>query len=70
MANIVVENITAFVRTFVEVAARDPLSAILVVTSVLIMTAAFGVFGYLTLGAIVSTIVPDSIGRTPPQQDR
>ena len=47
------------------VATAGPLSAILVVVGALIFAVSMGVFGVLSLGAVLDFVTPDSIGQAP-----
>lgn len=47
----------------------DPLSAILVVVGQLLIAVSILVFGYLTLRAALDLVIPESIGRAPPQDE-
>lgn len=71
MTNLAVEFLNSVVEMFVnfgDIAMRDPFSALLIAVGGLIFTVAFGAFAALTVGAVVDGIIPDSIGREPPQQ--
>ena len=70
MANILVENLGTLGDLFTDVATHDPVSAFLMAMSALTMLVAFGVFGVLAIGGVGSLLIPDSIGHTPPRQDR
>lgn len=50
---------------FAEVAAHDPVSAVLIAFGALFVTAAVAVFGYLSLGAFFSLF---TAGSSPPQR--
>lgn len=71
MANIVVRLIGNFFDLggmVTEVALRDPISALLVVTCVLLWTFAFGLGGYMTVGAVLSWFggrLPTNGGQPP-----
>lgn len=64
-----VTDLTAAGEYFAEVAATDPLSALLLVIGNLLIVFSVGVLGYLALGAFVDAVTPESLGRAPPQQD-
>lgn len=71
MANIVFEllgNVADLTNIITDVALGDPLSALLVLSGTILWIISFGLFGYLTVGAILSGIIPKGTGRTPPQQ--
>ena len=71
MTSLAVEFLNSVVEMFVnfgDIAMRDPLSAVLIAVGGLLFTVAFGVFALLTAGAVLDGIIPDSIGREPPQQ--
>ena len=71
MASIISElfsNIIELTRLVTDVALSDPFAALLVFSSTVIWLVAFGLFGYLALGGLLSPLIPESIGRTPPQQ--
>ena len=73
MANVVFEllgNIVELTNVVTSVALGDPLSALLILSSTLIWIVAFGLFAYLAIGGLLSGLIPDSFGRTPPQQGR
>lgn len=73
MANVVFEllgNIVELTNIVTDVALGDPVSALLVLSSTVIWVVAFGLFAYLAVGGLVSGLIPDNFGRTPPQQDR
>ncbi|MBX0295374.1 hypothetical protein [Haloarcula nitratireducens] len=55
---------------FVTIAMSDPLSAILIVVGALLVGVASAVFGYLSLGAVVSLFMRPGSGRSPPRADR
>lgn len=64
------DSIVSMPGRIADVAAQGPISAVLVVLGTLIFVAAFGVFGYLTLGALVDLVTPDVGGRAPPRAGR
>ena len=71
MANIVFRllgNVLDLADTFTDVAFSDPLSAVLMVSGAVFVLFSVGVLGYLATGALLSGIIPENIGRTPPQQ--
>jgi hypothetical protein len=71
MANIVFQllgNAAELVRLLSDVAVANPISAVLVALGVILFAFSFGLFGYLTAGAFLSTIIPENIGRTPSQR--
>lgn len=71
MANIVFQllgNIVELTNIIIGVALTNPLSALLVLSGAVLWVISFGFFGYLTAGAFLSSIIPESIGRTPPQR--
>ena len=64
------DSIVSLPREITAVALSDPLSAVLVAVGSLIFLVSFALGGYLTLGALVDLIIPDSTGRAPPRTDR
>lgn len=44
----------------------DPLAAVLVVIGTLIIVGSMAVFGYLSLGALVEFVIPDSVQEQHP----
>jgi hypothetical protein len=76
MANIAVELFESAVelgRMFTEVALQDPLSAILVATSVLLFAFTVGLGASLLVGAVLSALgglIPENVGRPPPERGR
>lgn len=55
---------------FADVAATDPLSALLLLVGALLVAVSMGAFGYLTLGALVDLVTPDVSARGPPRAGR
>lgn len=53
-----------------EVALSDPISAVLILISNVILGATIIVFFGLAAGGILDPIIPDKLGRSPPQQGR
>ena len=74
MANIITTllgNVVELVETFTDVALQvDPLSALLLAFGAIFVLSAAGLFGYLAIGGLLSGLIPDNFGRTPPQQGR
>lgn len=64
------ENTVGLIERFADVAATDPLSAVLVLVGALITGFAMVVFGGLTLGGIFSAIGRRLPSGQPPQQAR
>ncbi|MBV0902538.1 hypothetical protein [Haloarcula salina] len=60
------QSIVAMPSRFVDVALNDPLAALMLVVGAVITTASVAVFGYLSLGAVLS-LFTGSGGRSPPQ---
>lgn len=56
---LLVESIVEMPSHFADVAAHDPVSAVLMVFGALFVAAASAVFGYLSLGAFVSLFTRD-----------
>lgn len=52
-----------------EVALGDPIAAILILLSTLILGFSVVVFFGLAAGGIVDWIIPEDLGRSPPQRD-
>lgn len=65
-----IDSIVAFPGEFADVAAHDPLSAVLLLLGAVLIVFSMGVFGYLTLGALVDLVTPDLSGRAPPEAGR
>ncbi len=73
MANVVFElvgNLVELTNIVTDVALGDPVSALLILSSTVVWVVAFGLFAYLAIGGLLSELIPDGIGRTPPQQGR
>ena len=73
MANVVFElfgNLVELTNIVTDVALGDPVSALLILSSTVVWVVAFGLFAYLAVGGLLSGLIPDGIGRTPPQQGR
>jgi len=65
------ENTVGMVRQFAEIAASDPLSAVLLAVGALLVAVSAGLFGVLTLGAVTGSIrrrLPSGGG--PPRRAR
>jgi len=55
---------------FLDIATRDPISAVLIAFGALFVFASVGAFGVLTLGAVLDLVTPSRIGREPPREAR
>lgn len=64
----IIQNLIDMVGYFTDVALSNPGSAVLLTFGTLFVTVSVAVFGYLTAGAVVDALIPDSAGRAPPQQ--
>jgi len=60
------QSIVAMPSRFVDVALNDPLAALMLVVGAVITTLSVAVFGYLSLGAVLS-LFTGSGGRSPPR---
>lgn len=65
-----VDSIVSFPGEFQDVAAGDPISAILLLFGIVFVGVSSAVLGYLTLGALVDLVMPDVSGQSPPQAGR
>lgn len=65
-----VDSIAEMGPAFLDVATRDPISAVLVAFGALFVFASVGAFGALTVGALVDAITPSRLGREPPREAR
>ena len=65
----IVDNLTEMVSLFSDVATSDPLSAVLLAVGALFVVLPSAALGYLTAGAALDLVIPESIGRSPPQRD-
>jgi len=65
----VVGEIVEMVRLFTEVALRDPLSFVLVLSGAAFVGASSAVFGYLTLRGLVEWVTPDRTAGPPTQAE-
>ncbi|PSP57414.1 hypothetical protein BRC82_00215 [Halobacteriales archaeon QS_1_67_19] len=63
-----IQNVVDLIGYFTEVALSNPLSALLLLCGFVLVAFSSAVFGVLTAGAVVDFILPDSLGRRPPQQ--
>ncbi|WP_433625398.1 hypothetical protein [Halomicrococcus sp. NG-SE-24] len=63
-----VQNVIDMVNLFGDVAATNPLSALLLLVGAILVGFSMLVFGYLSVGGVFSAIVPDSPGRAPRQR--
>lgn len=55
---------------FTEVALGDPINVVIMLFGNLFLGAAVIVFFGIAIGGIFDPIIPDSLGRSPPQQGR
>lgn len=53
-----------------EVALNDPIAGLLILISNLIFAFTFLLFFGLAAGAVLDWIIPENLGRAPPQRDR
>ena len=56
--NVIVEQFTEMNEYFMEVAAGEGAAPVLLLIGTLLVAAAIGVFGLLTLGAVVDAVTP------------
>lgn len=68
MHMVIIDNIVELTRLFTETALGNPLSALLMLVGTALIVFSVAVMGYLGLGALGDLIVPDTIGRAPPQE--
>ena len=64
----IIENIVEMVDLFGNVATSGPLEAVLIAFGALFVIAPSALLGYLAVGGLVDLVIPDSLGRSPPQQ--
>jgi hypothetical protein len=64
----IIENVTEMVDLFANVATIGPVSAVLLAIGALLVIGSSAVIGYLAAGAFVDLLIPESLGRSPPQQ--
>lgn len=62
-----VNSVVEMPGRFADVAAHDPVSAVLIAFGALFVTAAVGAFGYLSLGAFFSLFTVGSSPSPPPE---
>ena len=60
----IVSQLTELGSLFSGIATGDPISTVLVVLGAVLMVGSIAVFGYLTIGAAASLVIPDRVGRT------
>lgn len=60
-----VDDFVEMGRLVTEIAVRDPISFVLVLLGSLLIVFSLAAFGYLSLGAAVDLVTPESIGRPP-----
>ena len=65
-----VDSIADVGPEFLDVATRDPISAVLIAFGALFVFASVGAFGALTFGALVDLLTPSRVGRKPPREAR
>ena len=54
---------------FSNAATADPISALLILLGNVLILGSMAALGYLTLGALVDLVIPESPGRAPPRQE-
>lgn len=65
-----IDSVVSMPGEFATVATNDPLAAVLLALGTVLIAFSMGVFGYLTLGALVDLLTPDVGGHGPPQAGR
>ena len=63
-----VQSILDMPGKFIDIAMADPLSAVLILIGAALVGGASAVFGYLSLGAVVSLFFRPGSGRSPPPE--
>lgn len=63
----IVTSIPKLGQNIAQVAASDPLSAVLVTVGALLFAVTVGLTAYLAVGAVISAVIPDLSGGQPPQ---
>ncbi|MDS0280585.1 hypothetical protein [Haloarcula onubensis] len=63
-----VQSVLDMPGKFIDIAMADPLSAVLILVGAVLVGAASAVFGYLTLGAVVSLVIRPGSGPSPPRE--
>lgn len=53
---------------FLDIALQDPISALLILIGAALVGGASAVFGYLSLGAVLSLFMRPGSGRSPPRE--
>jgi hypothetical protein len=61
-------SIPKLVTEFTRIALSDPLAALSMAFGSAFIALSVAAFGYLVLGAVADTVVPDFSSREPPQQ--
>ena len=64
----ILENLAEMVELFGNVATSGPLEAVLLALGALLVIGPSALMGYLAVGGLVDLVIPDSLGRSPPQQ--
>ena len=63
----IIQNVLDMIGYIGDAALSFPTSILLVLTGFVLITGSVLVFAYLTAGAVVDLLIPDSLGQ-PPQQ--
>ena len=69
IVEVLLDNVIELTNRFTDVALSDPLSAVLMASGTVFVVLSVGMLGYLATGAFFSGLIPENIGRRPPQQD-
>lgn len=65
----IIQNVIDMAGYFQDAATAFPTSVILLLMGTLLIVGSSLVMAYLTAGAVVDFIIPESLGRRPPQRD-
>lgn len=65
-----IQSVLRMPEAFESVLTNDPLAAVLVIAGAIVMAVSFGVFGYLTLGAVADLFTGDRVGPSPQREGR
>ncbi len=63
-----VHNVTEMIRLFTEIGTNGPAPAILLLMGALLVGFSLLFFGFLTVGGLLSPLIPDMSGRGPQQR--
>lgn len=65
-----IDSVLRMPEAFTAVVGNDPIAALMFVLGTLLFAVSFGVFGYLSAGAVASLFIPEPSGPPPTREGR